>query len=309
MNGLILFVVNEKSGNGRGNKIRTKVEERLRANGTAYEMLATSSESEAVVRVGEILKRGSVKAVAVIGGDGTLHGLLPVVAGSGIPYGLIPSGSGNDTSRTLGIPADPMKALDIILAGRTRAVDLLETFTEGGVKQRTLTAVAVGLDGEVAADVNGSRYKSWCNKLGVGSLAYIIGLFRALTKFKPRSITVTVDGVAREFSRGWLSVIASGPSYGGGLRICPDAKPDDGRLHVCVVHNCGVGRILLIFPTLLTGGHVKRTRYVTILSGSSATVRSSSPMLAFGDGEPSGVTPITAVLRPNQLDFLIAVSG
>ncbi|MFC5407262.1 diacylglycerol/lipid kinase family protein [Cohnella soli] len=306
---MILFVVNEKSGNGRGKKIWAAVEEKLKATGTAYEKLATVSEADAVDRVRDIVQRGRLKAVAVIGGDGTLHGLLPIIAGTGIPYGLIPSGSGNDTSRTLGIPADPLRALDIILAGKTRAIDLLETTAEGGIEQRTLTAVAIGLDGAVAADVNGSRYKRWCNKLRIGSFAYIIGLFRALAMFKPRPITVTVDGIPHEFSQGWLSVIASGPSYGGGLRICPDARPDDGKLHVCVVHNCSVGRILLVFPTLLTGGHVKRTRYVTILSGSSATVRSEFPMLAFGDGEPSGVTPITAVVRPGQLDFLIAVSG
>lgn len=306
---MVLFVVNEDSGNGRGKKIWARVEAQLRRQGTAYGKVVTKSESEAITLVKDFLKRGNLKAVAVVGGDGTLHGLLPLIAFSGIPYGIIPSGSGNDTSRALGIPRDPLKALDIIVAGYTRRIDLLETSTESGDKQLTLTAVAVGLDAAVAADVNGSRYKKWCNKLGIGSLAYVIGLLRALAKYKPGPLTVTMDGIRHEYKHGWLSAISNVSTYGGGLQICPNALPDDGQLHVCIVHSCSVPRILFIFPTVLTGKHVKLHRFVTILSGRTVTVQGAATMLAFGDGEPSGKTPISAVIRPRQLDFLITASG
>lgn len=306
---MILFVVNENSGNGRGKKIWAKVEARLRDDGAEYVKIATESESEAVTLVGERLKRGKLKAVAVVGGDGTLHGLLPVLAGSGIPLGLIPSGSGNDTSRSLSIPNDPIKALAILLEGRTRRIDLLETSTTRGRRQLTLTAVAIGLDATVAADVNRSGYKKWCNKLGIGSLAYVIGLLRALARFRSRPIKVTIDGTVHEFRRGWLSAVSNVSSYGGGLKICPNALPDDGHLHVCIVHDCSVPRILYLFPTVLAGKHIRQKRFVTILSGTSVTVETPSSMLAFGDGEPSGETPISAAIRPRQLDFLIAASG
>jgi YegS/Rv2252/BmrU family lipid kinase len=305
---VILFVVNENSGNGRGKKIWTQVEVQLRKRETEYLKVAADSQAEAITQTDELLKRGKVKAVAVVGGDGTLHGLLSLLAGSGIPYGVIPSGSGNDTSRALGIPRHPIQALDIILAGQTQHIDLLETIAADGVPQLTLTAVAVGLDAMVAADVNGSHYKRWCNKLGVGSLAYIIGLFRALAVFSPQVITITMDGVVREFPRGWLSAIANVSTYGGGLKICPNALPDDGQLHICVVSNCSVWRILLLFPTLLNGAHIKQP-YVTILSGSNVKIEAPAKLLAFGDGEPSGQAPITAAIRARQLVFLIAASG
>jgi YegS/Rv2252/BmrU family lipid kinase len=305
---MVLFIVNEKSGNGRGKKIWAQVEVQLRKKGTEYLKMTTNSQAEAISRTDELLQRSKLKAIAVIGGDGTLHGLLPLILAAGIPYGLIPSGSGNDSARALGIPLNPIRALDLILAGHTRCIDLLETKTEDGEPQLTLTAVAVGLDAAVAADVNGSNYKRWCNKFGVGSFAYIIGLFRALAVFKPRSIKVTMDGVSREFTRGWLSAIANVSTYGGGLKICPNALPDDGNLHVCIVHGCSVWRVFLIFPTILNGTHVKLP-YVTILSGRAVQIETPASMLAFGDGEPSGQTPITAAIRPLQLDFLIAVSG
>jgi len=309
---LILFVVNENSGNGRGRTTWDKVEKALRARGVAYERISTRSEEEAVRLVGNRMAQGDLKAVSVVGGDGTLHGLLPLLASSGMPCGLIPSGSGNDTSRALGLARDPLRALDAVLGGRTRRVDLLETVAANGGRQTTLTAVAVGLDAAVAADVNAGGYKRWCNKLGLGSLAYVIGLLRTLVRFRPRPIAVTVDGTSIRYERAWLSAVSNVSTYGGGLRISPSALPDDGRLHVCVVHSCSALRLLLIFPTVLAGKHVRWTRYVSLRSGRDVaieTVAGAEPFFAFGDGEPSGASPIRAAIRPAQLDFLISASG
>lgn len=305
---MLLFVVNERSGNGRGAKVWKKVEAQLRIRGTDYVKIAVETQEEAVRQTAELLSEGKLKAVVAVGGDGSVHGLLPLLAGTGIPYGVIPSGSGNDTARSFGIPRDPIKALDIVLAGQTRLADVLETSAGGTRSELTLTAVAVGLDAAVAADVNGSRYKRWCNRLGVGSLAYIIGLFRSLAVFAPKAITVTVDGASRQFERGWLVAVANVPSYGGGLKICPEARPDDGKLHLCVVHDCSVWRLLLVFPTLLNGSHV-RLPYVTLLSGDNIEIQTPVTWLAYGDGEPTGQTPVRAAVRPGQLVILTSLSG
>jgi len=306
---LILFVVNETSGNGRSRKIWKRIESRLGLLGIPHVRIAAASAEEALLTVRERIARQKVKAVAVVGGDGTLHGLLPLLANSGIPLGLIPTGSGNDSARALGIPKDPFGALDLILAGNTRKIDLLETAGSDGRPRHTLTAVAIGLDAAVASDVNASGYKRWCNKFGAGSLAYVIGLLRTLGKFKPRSITVTIDGSTHRFERGWLSAVTNVATYGGGMRISPSAQPDDGLLHVCIVHGCSVLRFIAIFPTVLFGKHVHWKRYVTILSGSTVAIRSESRMLAFGDGEPAGQTPLKATVLQGQLDFLISASG
>ncbi|MFD0672509.1 diacylglycerol/lipid kinase family protein [Cohnella sp. GCM10027633] len=304
---MILFVVNENAGNGRGAAIWQQVEAQLRARGTEYTVIRARNGTEAYERTDSLLRTTQLKAVTVVGGDGSLHGILPLLTGTGIPVGIIPAGSGNDTSRAFAIPRDPIQALDIVLSGRTRTADVIRT-TAAGESQTTLTAIAVGLDGTVAADVNGSRYKRWCNKLGLGSLSYVIGFFRALSLFSPGDVTVTMDGVAHRFERGWLSAVANIASYGGGLRICPDARFDDGKLHVCVVHGCSLWRILIVFPTLLTGNHVNR-RNVTMLQGRHATIETNGRFLAYGDGEPSGETPLEAKLLPGQLVFLTTVSG
>jgi YegS/Rv2252/BmrU family lipid kinase len=304
---LILFIVNENAGNGRGAKVWQQVETQLQARGTVYTKISAKSGAEANEQTERLLRNTILKAVTVVGGDGTLHGILPLMKGTGIPVGIIPAGSGNDTSRAFGIPRDPVGALNVILSGHTRLTDVIAT-TAGGESQLTLTAIAVGLDGAVASDVNGSRYKRWCNRLGLGSLTYVIGFFRALSRFNPGEVKVTMDGVVHRFERGWLSAIANIASYGGGLRICPEARFDDGHLHVCIVHGCSVWRILLVFPALLSGSHVKH-RNVTLLKGYQVKIETKGRFLAFGDGEPSGETPIEAALLPRQLVFLTTLSG
>ena len=304
---MILFVVNENAGNGRGARTWRKVEAKLRTLGAAYAAVLAKNGEEASKSTQSWLGNPNLKAVAIVGGDGTLHGILPLLTGTGIPVGIIPAGSGNDTSRAFAVPRDPLRALDVILAGRTKKADVIATTAKDGT-QTTLTAIAVGLDGAVAADVNGSRYKRWCNRLGIGSLAYVIGFVRALSKFAPGTVTVTIDGVAHRFERGWMSAIANIASYGGGLRIVPEARFDDGRLHVCVVHGCSAWRIFFVFPKLLSGKHVAH-RNVTMLSGSRVAIETSSRFPACGDGEPSGETPLEATLLPGQLDFLTTLSG
>nr|WP_255570275.1 diacylglycerol kinase family protein [Cohnella sp. CFH 77786] len=303
-----MFVVNEKSGNGRGKRTWRTVERRLLEQRADYEAVAAESPAEAVHRAKARLGQGGVAALVAVGGDGTVHSLLPLALEFGLPLGLIPSGSGNDTALAFGLPEDPAAALDIALNGAARPADVIVTRRPDGGRQYSLVSVAIGLDGAVAEDVNGSRYKRWCNRLGAGSLAYIIGLLRMLAVYKPQDIAVTVDGERRVFRRGWLAAVANLATYGGGLKICPEARPDDGKLHVCVVHGCSALRLLAVFPAVLTGKHV-RMEIVTMLRGTEVTVESPVPLPAYGDGEPAGHTPVRSAVLPRQLMILSATGS
>ncbi|MBB6637349.1 diacylglycerol/lipid kinase family protein [Cohnella thailandensis] len=306
---MIMFIVNPSSGNGKGRIVWDKVESRLRRDGIPYTVVLEDTERQSVELAAKELERGHVKAVAVVGGDGTLHSVLPLLAGGSIPLGLIPAGSGNDTARAFGIPKQPAAALDLILSLRTQPADLLKAKLATGEELLTLTALAIGLDAAVAEDVNVSGYKKWCNRFRIGSLAYIIGLLRALARYKPEVVKVSVDGKEHVFRASWLSAVTNVSNYGGGLKICPEARPTDNRLHVCIVHDCSKIQLLRVFPTILNGSHV-RTRYVTVLSGKNIQITAGRSLPAFGDGEPVGHTPLSSSVVPGQLPFITAgVSG
>ncbi|RCX21766.1 YegS/Rv2252/BmrU family lipid kinase [Fontibacillus phaseoli] len=293
---MYLFIVNRNSGNGGGYRVWKKIQELLHHRSIPYDYIFTQSAEEAhSYLIDRLANKSGWSAVGVVGGDGTIHSLLPAMRDSGVPLAVFPAGSGNDTARGFRIPRKTAAALDIMLEGMPRSTDLISI--SGG---STLTALAVGFDAEVAHNVNRSRYKKICNWFGMGRLAYVIGVFHTLLTFRPAPLTVECDGQEYTYTSGWLAAVNNVTTYGGGLSICPEAKPDDGLLDICIVHDCSRFKLMLLFPTLLFGKHT-RFSFVSMLRGRNVTVRSSLPRLALGDGEPVSSTPLTASADPGAL--------
>ncbi|WP_068786467.1 diacylglycerol/lipid kinase family protein [Paenibacillus phocaensis] len=296
---MYLFIVNPNAGNGEGRRTWNKISKQLRRRGIPYEHALTDSKEQAHTFLQERLSSQQAwKAVGVVGGDGTIHSLLPALRHSGVPLAVFSAGSGNDTARGFGLPRRPLAALDVMLHGRPESADLIAVSGRS-----TLTALAVGFDAEVARNVNRSRYKKICNALGLGRLAYIIGIFHTLLSYRPGPLNVDCDGIAYRFESAWLTAINNVDSYGGGLSICPGARPGDGVLDLCVVHDCSKLKLLLLFPTVLFGAHTKFS-FVTMLRGRNITVSSPIPRLALGDGEEVAATPLNASADPGAIQIL-----
>lgn len=293
---MYLFIVNKNSGNGGGYRVWKKIRGILQRRGISYEYIYTQNAEEAHSYLrDQLTNRTGWSAVGVVGGDGTIHSLLPAIRDSGVPLAVFPAGSGNDTARGFRIPRKTAAAVDIMLEGLPRVADLISISGRS-----TLTALAVGFDAEVANNVNHSRYKKICNWFGLGRLAYVIGVFHTLLTFRPAPLTVECDGTEHTFSSAWLAAVNNVSSYGGGLAICPQAKPDDGLLDICIVHDCSRLKLMLLFPTLLYGMHT-RFPFVSMLRGRNVSVHSHLPRLALGDGEHVTSTPLTASADPGAL--------
>ncbi|WP_136608059.1 diacylglycerol/lipid kinase family protein [Paenibacillus dokdonensis] len=293
---MYLFVVNKRSGNGHGYRTWLKIKTALDSKAVRYRHLFTESAGQAAKLIAATLSEPeNWQGVAVIGGDGTIHSVLPVLKEFNVPLAVIPAGSGNDTARGFGIPHDPLSALDIMLAGQTKAADLIAT--SGGL---TLTALAIGFDAQVAENVNASLYKKICNFFRVGRAAYIVGVLHTLLTFKPCSVTVTCDGVTSTYPNAWLTAISNVKSYGGGLHICPEAHPGDGELDICIVHGCSRLQLLRLFPTVMSGKHV-HLPFVKFMRGKEISIHFDQQRLALGDGENMSTGPFDILVEPNAL--------
>ncbi|RUT40522.1 diacylglycerol kinase family lipid kinase [Paenibacillus anaericanus] len=301
---MYLFVVNKNSGNGRGFRVWTKISKILDKRNILYQHIFTESADQAHTLLMEKLSAPITwKAVGVVGGDGTINSLLPALRDSGVPLAVFPSGSGNDTARGFHIPMKTSAALEVMLGGLPKAADLISISG-----QSALTALAVGFDAEVAHNVNNSLYKKFCNAFGLGRMAYVIGVFHTLITFRPAPLTVECDGVTHTYSSAWLTAVNNVISYGGGLAICPQAITDDGFLDICIVHDCSRIQLLMLFPTLLYGGHT-RLPFVTMLRGKNISVHSSLPRMALGDGEHLTSTPLTAAADPGVMQVMCPHPG
>lgn len=306
---MYLFVINPRSGGGMGERAWRRAEECLKERQVEYEALRTGSSEGAGREVERALsRRENWTACVVVGGDGTIHSVLPALRSRGVPLGIIPAGSGNDTARGFGVPKQTEAALDVILGGSKTGADLLVGAGPEDSEAATLTSVACGFDAQVAVNVNVGWYKPLCNALRAGRLAYLIGILHTLMTYKPGRAVIVCDGKKHAFENVWLASVCNLPSYGGGLLIAPQAKPEDGLLDVCVVHGCSRLQVLRLFPTLLKGSHVSLP-FVTMLRGRRAAVSFDESRPAIADGEDLGGASPDVRCEPGALTVLTPRPG
>ena len=282
----VALVVNPTAGRGLGARVAPIVRERLAAAGLTVDVFATSC-AEDVGRISAEVVASGADAVALIGGDGTIHLGAQVLAKSGMPFGVIPAGTGNDFARGIGVPLkDPAAAADLIVAGKTRAVDLAVAKDE-----YITTVVAGGFDSLVNKRANAM---SWPK----GNFRYTLATLAELRTFKPLEYVVTVDGEVIE-TKAMLVAIGTGPTYGGGLQICAGAMIDDGLLDVTIIQPVSRFTLLQMFPKLSKGTHVGHPMLRTLRGRS---VRLESPgITAYADGEPLGLLPVDITIAPGAL--------
>jgi diacylglycerol kinase (ATP) len=227
----------------------------------------------------------------VAGGDGTLHAAIQLLAGTDCALGIVPSGRGNDLARSLGVPLDPAKAIEVAIGAVPRRIDL------GTLGGRYFAGVAaVGFDGEVA------RFVQEHAALGAGPLAYPYAVLRTLLRFRPPHFRIEHDGGIEE-GPGMLAAVANASCYGGGMRIAPSARLDDEMLDLVFVRAVGKLRLLRLFPRVYRGTHVGHPA-VVVRRTRRAVIRLDRSSPIFGDGEPlaeAGPEGIEIGLRPAAL--------
>lgn len=271
------FLVNPLSGGGAAPGAVVPVARLLREAGAGVEVSYSPGPAAVASLVDAALGRGDV--VVCVGGDGMLSSLAGPVARGGGVLGLLPAGRGNDFARMLGLPTTPQAQAELLLAGRTRRVDLL-TYGDRVVAG----SVYAGVDARAAELVDRSRRLP-------ASVHYPSAALRALASYRPARYRLSVDGVEQELSAATV-VVANSACYGQGMRIAPDASVSDGLLDVVVVGAASRWALVRALPSLYDGSHVDRAG-VQVVRGARVELRGGgrSPVAVGGDGEPLGVLP------------------
>lgn len=210
--------------------------------------------------------------VVAAGGDGTLHLVANALALTTVPVCVVPCGTANDLANTLGIPGDPEEALDLLVTGRPRAIDL------GYVNGHYFVNVAsLGLSAKVAHAVKRERKSRW------GRWAYVGEALRQARGHVQEPLRICV-GSRCEFFDAYQVSVANGRQFGGGWRVTDEARPDDGRLDVVVVtsprpnlHRMHGKSLDVMADRTFRAGHVE--------------IDATHDVLANLDGEPLRLSP------------------
>lgn len=262
--------------------------EQLIAGRRDVEAVIPSTYAETRRLAAEAVKNGLERVVAV-GGDGTLDAVADELAGSETIMGAIPAGTGNDFCKTTGIPLRPEAALEVALGASAHDVDL--GLAPGG--RHFLNVAGVGFDADVATLAGG-----YPTGLG-GTLPYLLGALTTILRFRPVEISVEVDG-QRYDGPITLAAIANGPQYGGGMRIAPTARRDDGLFDVYVAEALTRAQLLALLPQVYTGAHAKHPA-IHLLRGENVRITPRGPIHAHVDGDVIDPGGLTFRVRPGAL--------
>lgn len=294
------LVVNPTSGKGRGRDYGERALAALEAAGCDVRLVIEQSAEQSAKKARAMLD-DDADCVIVVGGDGMVSLGLQLVAGTGIPLGVIPAGTGNDVARYLGLPLrDPEGAARIVSGGHVDSFDLGRISGPGSLTPRWFGAVlACGLDSKVNERANRMRHPR-------GPSRYTIALLAELGPFGAIPFALTADEARLDLD-GMLVAVGNGPSYGGGMRICPLADPHDGRFQITAVDRVSKPTLLRIFPKVFSGRHIEHPKVRVLHAATIELSCRTDPggpertVSIWADGEWAGVLPARVETVPGAL--------
>lgn len=301
-------IINPTAGSGRAGKLWPEAAEVLKAAWPGLVMRETRQPGHAAILAAEAIAAGAERLI-ICGGDGTIGEVVDGLLAAGDPppvIGIIPAGTGADFVRTIGRPASSAEAAARIVTGVPVRIDggrVTYTTDHAGTGVRHfINAASLGVSGPTARAVNARKRK------GGGKAAFLAVTVAELIRYRFQDVRIAVDGAAPIEARIALVAIANGTSFGGGMRIAPNAAPDDGIFDVVVVRAASKLRLLFQLRRLYSGTHVGLPE-VTILEGSRVTVEPAArgdgeAILVEADGEISGQCPATFEVLPGALQLV-----
>jgi diacylglycerol kinase (ATP) len=303
-----LVIVNPASAAGATGRAWPSLAGELRTHFGAFAVAFTGRGGEAA-EIAEREARGGRRFVIACGGDGTIsevaNGILRSDAGAEL--GVLPSGTGGDFRRTLGTPARAADAARRLREGKTGVMDAGRvTFrnARGDEESRFFVNVAsFGMGGEVIRRVKSREgLPAGAARLLGGKLSFAAAALRSALTFEKPSVRVSLDGGAESQLTVANFCVANARYFGGGMKIAPNAKLDDGLFDVIAVGDVSAAKVLTNSYRLYLGTHLgmgevnhARARRVSARPASDGEVKLEV------DGELVGRLPAEFEVLPGAL--------
>lgn len=292
----VVLVVNPASGGGRGARVAPRVRKILLDDGWKVDPYLTRELDDARILAAQVPRGGRL---VVVGGDGLIGRAAEGAVESGALFAPLPAGRGNDFCRCLGVPLDPVVAAHGLAHDERRRVDVGTVTTADG-SHTFVCVVSLGFDSVANEIANVTPVLS-------GSAVYLYAALRVMATWRPATFTLTAHDVVTQH-RGWTVAVGNCGQYGGGMRICPDARIDDGVLDVTLVGAVSKPSFLATLPKVFTGRHVEHPM-VDVLQAAELRVDADRPFAVYADGERVGMLPATLGIQAAALDVWVAVGG
>jgi YegS/Rv2252/BmrU family lipid kinase len=297
-----VVIVNPRSGGGLSESRWARLAGPITEGLGPFDVRFTASARDATRLARDAAVEGRALVVA-LGGDGTVNevaeGLLE--AGGSTELGIIPRGTGGDFRRSLALPDDVRDAAARVRAASPRRIDVgRASFQSAGgdrVTRHFVNVASFGFSADVARRANASS-----KRLG-GKVSFLGATLRSLAGFDNFEAFVSIDGGEPRRRTLLFGAVGGGRFFGGGMKICPEAKLDDGLFDVVLVGDYGHFEVLTKVHRLYDGTHLtlpdvhgvcaKRVEVTPADGGAAVPVEV--------DGETPGTLPATFEVVPAAL--------
>ena len=252
----------------------------------------------------ELARRALEKGVDLVvaaGGDGTLNEVVNGLAADfgRARLGLLPLGTGNDFARTINVPADPKRAMEILLEGRSRRIDVVRAAVGG--KSRWFLNVSAGGFGGLVSERAHEAKERW------GPLAYMraaVDVLPELKAFETSILLEGLDGTERLRVDTYNVVVSNGRYVAAGIPVEPRAEVDDGLLDVMIAPATTIPQLALLVPKVLLGQHLDDDRLI-FRRAARIELESDPPMTFNVDGEILGEGEAGFAVQPRALEMVV----
>jgi len=307
-----LVVINPRSAGGKTGRTAQSIARRL-ADVTGPLTVAMTNAPMDAARITSHALRDGYERVVAVGGDGTINEVVNGFFHNGLPinpeaeFALLDVGTGGDFRKTFEIDAGFDASLERIAEGRVRRIDvgrLSYVSEEGKTGSRHFANIAsFGMSGDVMHRVNRAKRV----KRLLGRFVYTWGSIVSLFSYKAKPVRLKVDAAFDDVVSVSTCAVCNGQFFGGGMRVAPDASPDDGLLDVVVIGDAPKREILTSMKQIYSGQHVG-SPHVKVFRGKSVIATpveatGGNPVFIEVDGETPGQLPAMFEVMPKAIKF------
>ena len=294
MFGNTLLIVNPQAQSGRARHVREEIAHLLESitnvtRGHYFEVIETTHPLDAVIITHELGE--NFDTIFALGGDGLVHevvnGLMQIEKEKRPTLGIFPAGQGNDFARSLNLPLNPLQVLDKL--ANLKKAELVDAVLDASVKAA------------IALETMERRKRT--NK--TGTILYIESGFNQIKNhLNAISAQIAIDGKPYDNLTFYTFAVQNGQTYGGGFKICPQAKLDDGMFDICyAAPPLSKFEAVRLFMKAKDGKHTNDP-HIHFLAGKDIKITFKDIVPAQVDGEPIPAYEYDISLIPEALSVL-----
>ena len=295
----VVFLVNPAAGNGAAGQRWAELSRQAAAAGLRGDALFSESPGHLSELAQQAVSSGAERLV-VVGGDGTVNEAVNGVLSAGstpVEVAVVPLGTGDDFARSLGIPTRAEEAFRVAATGAVRTIDAGRARYQdwdGSLGERYFVNFAgAGISGAIAR-----RGAATSRRMGAKP-AYLWATVAVFMRWKSVLMRVELDESTRSAVL-YEVLVANGPYTAGGMKVAPDAVPDDGQFDTILIGDFTKPEFAVTFPKIYRGTHVGHPK-VDVVRARAVGVSADEPLPVVLDGEQPGTTPARFEIVPAAL--------